>query len=65
MLVIVTEDQILPPQTVCQTCVLADRSGKPRWRQGRLCCGRLLQRTQEQLPLQYQCQMGFRVTNVE
>ncbi len=64
MLVIVTEDQLLPPQLVCQSCVLADRSGHPRWHQGKLNCGRLLQVTPEDHPPQYRCQMGFRVTNI-
>ena len=36
MLVIVTEEQLLPPQCVCQTCVLADHHGQPRWHQGQL-----------------------------
>jgi len=67
MLVILIEDQLLSPQVVCQSCLLADRKGQPRWRQERLCCGRLLDQRSEAdaQPKQYQCQMGFRVAQVE
>ncbi|WP_299491931.1 hypothetical protein [Acaryochloris sp. IP29b_bin.137] len=67
MLVILTKDQLLSPQVVCQSCVLADRQGRPRWRQDRLCCGHLLEQISETEPQskQYQCQMGFRVAEVE
>jgi hypothetical protein len=63
VLVIVTEDQLLQPQLICQGCVLADRSGRPRWHQGRLDCGKRLH-SEDQSP-QYRCQMGFRVTNIQ
>lgn len=67
MLVILTEDQLLSPQVVCQSCLLADRQGQPRWHHDRLCCGRLLDQLSdtEPHPKQYQCQMGFRVAEVE
>jgi hypothetical protein len=65
MLVIVTEEQLLPPQCVCQTCLWADHQGQPRWQQGKLRCGQVLARTTDEQPQQYQCQMGFRVANVE
>ena len=65
MLVIVTEEQLLPPQYVCQTCLLADHHGQPRWHQGQLCCGQLMHETTEQQAQQYKCQMGFRIANVE
>ncbi len=65
MLVIVTEDQLLPPQLICQNCVLADRSGQPRWHQGKLNCGRPLQQPPEDQSAQYRCQMGFRVTDIQ
>ncbi|WP_299411604.1 hypothetical protein [Acaryochloris sp. IP29b_bin.148] len=67
MLVILTEEQLLAPQAVCQSCLLADREGQPRWRQDRLCCGRLLEKRSDsdsQLK-QYRCQMGFCVAYVE
>lgn len=67
MLVILTEDQLLSPQVVCQSCLLADCQGQPRWQQDRLCCGRLLeQRSESDLQAkQYRCQMGFRIAQVE
>ncbi len=65
MLVILTNDQLLSPQLICQTCLLADHGGQPRWRHGQLGCGHLISAGNEQQPQQYQCQMGFRVANVE
>ena len=67
MLVILTEDQLLSPQVVCQSCLLANRQGQPRWHQNKLCCGHLLEQISETelQPKQYQCQMGFRVAKVE
>lgn len=64
MLVILIEEQILAPQHVCQSCLLADHSGQPRWRKGQLRCGQALLTNQQQ-PDQYQCMMGFRVANIE
>jgi hypothetical protein len=65
MLVIMTENQVFPPQQVCQTCLMADQSGQPRWYQGKLRCGRALSKLAEDLPDQYECQMGFRIANIE
>ncbi|MBW4648857.1 MAG: hypothetical protein KME06_09160 [Kastovskya adunca ATA6-11-RM4] len=65
MLVILTDEQILSPQQVCQSCLLADRSGQPRWRQGKLGCGHLVRKLTENQPEQYECEMGFRVAYVE
>ncbi len=65
MLVVIMENQVIAPQTVCQTCLLADHSGQPRWRQGHLCCGQALPKAVNQQPEQYQCQMGFRIANIE
>ncbi len=68
MLVVVINDRILAPQQVCQACLLADRDGQPRWRQGSPCCGRLvstLNCCNEPQPTAYQCQMGFRLMEVE
>lgn len=64
MLVILMENQLLPPQKVCQTCLLADQSGQPRWRGGRLCCGQSLHKAVDQQPDQYECAMGFRIANI-
>lgn len=65
MLVILMDEQILSPACVCQTCLLADHSGQPRWRQGKLGCGRAVRKLSPQQPDQYQCEMGFRVANIE
>jgi len=65
MLVMLMDNQLISPKQVCQTCLLADQSGQPRWRGGQLYCGRALQKAIEQQPDQYECQMGFRVANIE
>ncbi len=65
MLVMLTKNQLLAPRQVCQTCLLADRRGQPRWRQGQLCCGRLIHKTAASQPQQYECRMGFRIANIE
>jgi hypothetical protein len=65
MLVILTEEQILTPRLVCQSCLLADGSGEPRWRQGQLRCGHAIRKLCDQQPEQYECMMGFRVVNIE
>lgn len=65
MLVILMEDQILAPQHVCQSCLLADQSGQPRWSQGQLRCGQAIRKLAAQHPAQYQCMMGFRIAYIE
>ena len=65
MLVMLTDNQIFYPQKVCQTCLLADQSGQPRWQQGHLSCGHAIQKLTESQPDQYQCCMGFRLVKVD
>ena len=65
MLVILTEEQVISTQQVCQGCLLADRSGLPRWHHGQLSCGNFLGKSGENQPALYQCQMGFRIANIE
>lgn len=65
MLVILTGDQILAPEQVCQSCLLADKSGQPRWRGGQLRCGQAISKLSEQQPEQYECMMGFRIAHIE
>ncbi len=65
MLVIVMDEQILTPQHVCQSCLLADQSGQPRWRKGQLRCGHPIGKLTAQQPEQYECMMGFRIANIE
>lgn len=64
MLVILTKEQVLPPQQVCQGCLLANQSGLPRWQQGKLGCGRALGKMSANQADVYECQMGFRLANV-
>ncbi|NJR50335.1 MAG: hypothetical protein HC780_12970 [Leptolyngbyaceae cyanobacterium CSU_1_3] len=65
MLVILVGDQIVPSQKICQTCLLADQTGQPRWHQGQLRCGHALRKLTEAQPDQYECQMGFRVADIQ
>lgn len=65
MLVILMDNQLLSPQQVCQSCLLADQSGQPRWQSGKLRCGRMVHKLADTLPEQYECQMGFRIANIE
>ncbi len=64
MLVVLMDNQLLATDQVCQTCLLADQSGQPRWRQGELRCGRALRKAAEDQPAQYECQMGFRIAQI-
>lgn len=65
MLVILTDSQIISPKQVCQNCLLADQSGQPRWQQGQLRCGHAIRKPADHQPMQYECQMGFRLVNVD
>lgn len=64
MLVVLTDEHVISPEQVCHSCLLADRSGHPRWRQGQLCCGHAIAKTDRDLPDRYECQMGFQLVNV-
>ncbi|MGB5963155.1 MAG: hypothetical protein WBG73_21135 [Coleofasciculaceae cyanobacterium] len=65
MLVLLTDEQVLSPSQVCPGCLLADQNGQPRWRQGKLGCRNPLRKCPATQPNQYECEMGFRVANVE
>lgn len=65
MLVVLTENHILTPKQVCQSCVLADTSGEPRWRSGKLCCGHAIAKLTNQQPELYQCAMGFCLAKID
>ncbi|MEB3342771.1 hypothetical protein [Okeania sp.] len=65
MLVILMENQLIAPQRVCQSCLLADQSGQPRWTGDRLRCGHPVPKLTDTQPDQYECQMGFRIASVE
>lgn len=65
MLVILTRENILSAQQVCQGCLLANHQGLPRWHHGKLGCGQFLGKLgNSQRPL-YECAMGFQVAEVE
>lgn len=64
MLVIMTENQLISPQTVCGNCLMADRYGQPRWQQGVLRCGHQVANLDQAQPAQFECQMGFRVADI-
>ncbi len=62
MLVMLAGDQVLLPQQVCPSCVLADRTGQPRWQDGVLKCGdRAVPPTATH---QFECPMGFRLVAI-
>jgi hypothetical protein len=65
MLVMMTDNQLISPQAVCQSCLMADHNGQPRWRQGSLYCGRMVSGLDRNQPVQFECQMGFRVTSID
>lgn len=65
MLVILTDGQILPTDQVCQGCLLADQTGAPRMRQGKLRCGWAIQNNPTNVAATYQCQMGFRLAEID
>jgi hypothetical protein len=65
MLVILTEQQVISPKQVCQGCLLANSQGLPRWNQGKLSCGYAVGKLGGGQPPLYQCQMGFRIANID
>ncbi|MGK7890183.1 MAG: hypothetical protein AB4042_12680 [Leptolyngbyaceae cyanobacterium] len=67
MLVILMKEQVISPQMVCPGCLMATQQGQPRWRGGKLLCGRSSNNLAEggsDCPAQYECQMGFRVADI-
>lgn len=67
MFVIVMDDQLLSPSAVCNTCPMASQNGLPRWKKGRLRCGRPINPPEActyKACAQYECTMGFRVAKV-
>ena len=63
MIVILLDNQVIPSTAVCAGCLMANQSGQPRVRDGKLGCARQLE-SPTALP-QYQCQMGFRLANID
>ena len=65
MLVILTDEQVLSPKQVCQSCLLANEDGLPRWDHGKLGCGRELRHLRDNQPHLYRCQMGFKIASID
>ncbi len=65
MLVILTAENVLSPQKVCSGCLLATRQGRPRWYQGHLSCGRTIHAAEGSRPTLYECQMGFKLVEID
>jgi hypothetical protein len=65
MLVMLAGDQLLAPRQICQTCLLADSSGEPRWHNGQLKCGSSLPKPMSMPGRQYECPMGFRIVAID
>lgn len=65
MLVILIKEQLIAPQKVCESCLLADQSGQPRWHNGKLGCAQAANKITEQQADWYECIMGFRIANIE
>ncbi|MEO0352197.1 MAG: hypothetical protein AAF282_19335 [Cyanobacteria bacterium P01_A01_bin.15] len=63
MLVILLDNQVIPSSSVCAGCLMASQSGQPRFNDGKLGCAQQLEPTTKLT--QYQCQMGFRLANIE
>ncbi len=65
MLVMMTEEQIFSAQQVCQSCLLANHSGLPRWHNGKLSCGHSLAKQNKNQTQVYECEMGFHLTDIK
>jgi hypothetical protein len=65
MLVILANEQVLSTEQVCPGCLLANRQGLPRWREGKLGCGYSLGKREQNQPPLYQCQMGFKIAELD
>jgi hypothetical protein len=64
MLVMLTDTQLILPQAVCQTCLMADQNGNPRWHGGMLSCGRQVAGLTANQPVQFECEMGFKIADI-
>ena len=65
MLVILQNENILSTTSICQQCLWANQTGKPRWQEGKLGCGQCLTEKTSDHPQIYKCQMGFHLANIE
>lgn len=65
MLVIFQDEQIFRADKICQGCLLASQKGVPRWKGGKLQCGHCVGKLNQNQPTFYECEMGFRLANIE
>lgn len=65
VIVIIADEQIFLASRVCQHCLMAERSGLPRWREDRLRCGTALQQHSSREATVYRCHMGFNVAQID
>ena len=65
MIVMITDEQILSARQVCQNCLMADRSGLPRWHRGQLGCAEARHTSTPKPAKIHKCQMGFNVAQVD
>lgn len=65
MLVILADEQVLSTEEICPGCLLANRQGLPRWQEGKLGCGHSLSKKAQNQPALYQCQMGFKIAELD
>ncbi len=61
----IADEQILSASQVCQNCLMAERSGLPRWHGDKLGCGKALQEFPPKQAKIYKCQMGFNVIQID
>lgn len=64
MFVLLTDQRALASDVVCQSCLMANQEGQPRWQEGKLLCGSRVQGLDPQSATLYECQMGFRLTRI-
>lgn len=64
MIVMIADEQILSAKQICQSCLMSDHSGLPRWHDSKLGCAKVFQKPTFKQAKVYQCQMGFNVTQV-
>ncbi len=65
MLVIFTNEQIMPPEKICGGCLLASSDGLPRWHQSKLSCGKSVGQFPDSGSDIYECEMGFKIANLK
>ena len=65
MVVMMIDRQLLSAKQVCQSCLMANRFGLPRWNRGELGCGKIMEKSDPDQATVYRCHMGFNVTQID